>query len=152
MWILDFLREKFLGKKNENKFPRKFYIDRSDSKSNHRHLRKILNEEEVKNFLKKRGFSILTLSDLSFIDQTKLFYNASEIVGLHGAGFANLIFCKPGTKILELKSDTAEVLRNLAKKVNLTHEDLSVEPSKHSNNNQQGIITIPLNLLEKKIS
>ena len=151
MWILDFLREKFLGKKNENKFPRKFYSDRSDSKSNHRHLRKILNEEEVKNFLKKRGFSILTLSDLSFIDQTKLFYNASEIVGLHGAGFANLVFCKPGTKILELKSDTAgSVCGNLAKKVNLTHEDLSVEPSKHSNNNQQGIITIPLNLLEKK--
>ena len=56
---------------------------------------------------KEKGFSILTLSDLSFIDQTKLFYNASEIVGLHGAGFANLVFCKPGTKILELKSDTA---------------------------------------------
>ena len=80
MWILDFLRKSFLKKKNENKFPRKFYIDRSDSKSNHRHLRKILNEEEVKNFLKKRGFSILTLSYLSFIDQTKLFYNASEIL------------------------------------------------------------------------
>ena len=34
----------------------------------------------------------------------QVFNNADIIVGLHGAAFANLCFCKPSTKIIELKS------------------------------------------------
>ena len=34
--------------------------------------------------------------------QVKTFFNAQKIIGLHGAGFANLIFCKPNTEILEI--------------------------------------------------
>ncbi len=152
-WILEFLRNKFLNKDKSINFPNKFYIDRKDSKSNHRHLRKIINEEEVKEFLVKKGFSILTLSDLSFKDQVNLFQNATHIVGLHGAGFANLTFCKPKTQVLELKPTSAgPVCGNLAKKINLNYQDISIEPLENSNNNQQGFINIPLNLLEKKIS
>jgi capsular polysaccharide biosynthesis protein len=36
-----------------------------------------------------------------------LFNNATHIVGLHGAGFANLAFSKPKTLVLELKSKFA---------------------------------------------
>ena len=152
-WILEFLRNKFLNKDKSINFPNKFYIDRKDSKSNHRHLRKIINEEEVKDFLVKKGFSILTLSDLSFKDQVNLFQNATHIVGLHGAGFANLTFCRPKTQVLELKPTSAgPVCGNLAKKINLNYQDISIEPLENSNNNQQGFINIPLNLLEKKIS
>lgn len=151
-WILEYLRDKFLGKKDLKNLPKKFYIDRKDSKSNHRHLRKIINEKELTNFLKYRGFSIITLSDLSFIDQVNLFHNASQIIGLHGAGFANLTFCKPQTQIIELKPTSAgPVCGNLAEKLNLNYHDISVEPLENSNN-QQGFINIPLNLLEKKIS
>ena len=93
----------------------------------------------MKDFLEKKGFSIITLSDLSFIDQVNLFQNASQITGLHGAGFANLTFCKPKTLVIELKPTTAgPMYENLAKKINLNY--------------QQGFINIPLNLLEKKIS
>ena len=108
------MKGKFLKINQEKKFPQKFYIDRSDSKSNHRNLRKVLNENEVKNFLIKKGFSIIALSELSFSDQINLFHNAKQIVGLHGAGFANLIFSKPGTFVLEFKSDVAApVIGNL---------------------------------------
>ena len=152
-WILNYLREKFLNTKHTKKFSDKFYIDRRDSKSNHSHLRKIINEKEVKEFLVNEGFSIIALSDLSFKDQINLFQNASHIVGLHGAGFANLTFCNSGTKILELKPATAgPVCGNLAQKINLDYKEISILPSKYSNNNQQGLITVPLNLLEKKIS
>ena len=152
-WILKYLRNKFLNKKNSKNFPDKFYIDRSDSKSNHRHLRKIINEIEVKELLAKKGFSVVTLSNLSFIDQVNLFQNASHIVGLHGAGFANLTFCNPKTQVLELKPSSAgPVCGNLAKKIDLNYQDISIEPLINSNNNQQGFINIPLNLLEKKIS
>lgn len=151
-WIVEYLRNKFLDNKSLKNFPKKFYIDRSDSKSNHSHLRKITNEQELKDFLEKKGFSIITLSDLSFIDQVNLFQNASQITGLHGAGFANLTFCKPKTLVIELKPTTAgPMYENLAKKINLNYQDISIEPSENLNN-QQGFINIPLNLLEKKIS
>ena len=81
----------FLNLKAQN-ISKKIYIDRKDAKSNHSHLRKIINEDEVKELLIKNGFEIFTLGEMSFIDQISLFNNASQIIGLHGAGFANLIF------------------------------------------------------------
>ncbi len=151
-WILKFLREKFVGKKILKKFPEKFYIDRKDSKSNHRHLRRILNEDEVKKFLIQKGFSIVTLSDYTFEDQVNLFYNAKKIVGLHGAGFANLTFSQSETLVLELKPESAgSVIENLAKNLNLDYREISIKSTEYSNNDQQGLISVPINLLEKKI-
>ena len=153
LWIMKFLRNSFLKEKNKKKlFPDKIYIDRSDSKSNHRHLRKIINENEVKKFLIQKGFSIITLSDLTFNDQVNLFNNANQIVGLHGAGFANLTFCNPGTFILEIKPETAgPVIGNLAKNLKLHYDEISIKPTEHFNYDQQGLIQVPINLLEKKI-
>tara|TARA_B100001057_G_C22810612_1_gene935256 strand:- start:489 stop:1646 length:1158 start_codon:yes stop_codon:yes gene_type:complete len=151
-WILKFLRESFLKEKKQTNLPNKFYIDRKDSKSNHRHLRKIINEDEVKDFLIGKGFSIITLSNLSFEEQVILFNNAKQIVGLHGAGFANLTFCKPRTSVLEIKPQTAgAVIGNLAKNLQLNYNEISIKPSENFNNDQQGLITVPINLLEKKI-
>ena len=151
-WILIFLREKFLKEKKKINLPDKFYIDRSDSKSNHRYLRKIINEEEVKDFLIKKGFSIITLSNFSFEEQVNLFSNAKKIVGLHGAGFANLTFCTTGTFVLEIKPETAgPVIGNLAKSLKLNCNALSLKPSQYSNNNQQGLISVPISQLEKNL-
>lgn len=152
-WIIKFLRNNFLKEKENRKiFSDKFYIDRSDSKSNHRHLRKIINEDEVKDFLIKKGFSIITLSNLSFKQQVNLFSNASQIVGLHGAGFANLTFCNPKTFVLEIKPETAgPVIGNLAKNLKLNYAEISIKPEKYFNNDQQGLIKVPINLLEKKL-
>ena len=152
-WIIKFLRNNFLKEKNNKKlFSEKFYIDRSDSKSNHRHLRKIINEDEVKDFLIKKGFSIITLSNLSFKQQVNLFSNASQIVGLHGAGFANLTFCNPKTFILEIKPESAgPVIGNLAKNLKLHYDEISIKPEKYFNHDQQGLIKVPINLLEKKL-
>ena len=152
-WILNYLRQKFLKIKYTKKFPDKFYIDRRDAKSNHSHLRKIINEKEVKEFLVTKGYSIIALSDLSFKDQINLFQNASQIVGLHGAGFANLIFCKPNTRVIELKSNTAgDAIKNLAIKNKLIYDDISCEPESINFNNQAGDIIIKPNVLRNKIN
>ena len=45
-----------------------------------------------------------------------------------------------------------KVIANLANNNDLDYRDISIEPSKHSHNNQQGLINVPINLLEKKIS
>ena len=58
----------------------------------------------------------------------QIFNNADIIVGLHGAGFANLCFCKPSTKIIELKSNTAgKMIENMAAINNLTYKSISCE-------------------------
>ena len=151
-WILNYLNEKFIPKYKEIKLPQKIYIDRKDSKSNHRHLRKIINEKEVKNYLIKKGFSIIALSELSFLDQINLFSNAKQIIGLHGAGFANLVFCKPETFALEVKSEVAApVIGNLAKKLGLKFKEMSIKPEKNPNNDQQGLIYVSIKDLEKKL-
>ena len=151
-WICSSLKKKFLTNSTKSKldFPKKFYIDRSDSKSGHRNKRIILNEREVISFLKKKGFSVLTLSDLNFVDQVNLFNKAEHIVGLHGAGFANLVFCEPNTKVVEFQSDTAgDMFKNLSLKNNLKYENISIKPKTILQNNQLGDIEIPVKTLEK---
>ena len=98
------------------------------------------------------GFQSLTLSKLSFIEQVKIFNSAETVVGLHGAGFANLVFCKPGTKVLELKSKTAgDAIKTLAINNKLIYKDISLEPKTINWNNQAGDIEIDLKILNKSL-
>jgi len=64
--------------------------------------RKLLNLEEVKTTLQNEGFTYVEMEDFSIADQIKLFYNAEQIVCLHGAALSNLCFSKPKTKVLDL--------------------------------------------------
>jgi capsular polysaccharide biosynthesis protein len=154
LWISEWLKKKFI-KKNVNEkvnFSKKIYIDRGDSISNVKDLRSITNEEEVKQFLLQNGFKIIKLGDLHFKDQVLTFNNADIIVGLHGAGFANLAFCKSNTKIIELKSQTAgKAIENLAIKNKLFYKPLNCETKKFDHSNQFGHINIPIKKLEEFI-
>ena len=91
----------------------------------------------------------MKLHDIKFRDQVGLFYNADCIVGLHGGGFANLAFCKPGTKVVELTSPNAgTAIENLAKKNDLNYNSIIVT-DKFNYPNQQGHIQIPVSSLNK---
>ncbi|MDA9676730.1 glycosyltransferase family 61 protein [bacterium] len=154
-WISEWLRESFLKEipKNEGKNIKNIYIDRSFSKSHYPVQRLISNEEEVKKYLLNNKFTSIKLHETSFLDQVNLFNNAECIVGLHGGGFANTVFCRPETKIIELKSSTAGVpIENLAKKNNLNYKSIEVKAKQIENfdyPNQQGAIQIPINELSK---
>jgi len=81
-----------------------------------------------------------------------MFYNAKTIVGLHGAGFANLVFCKPKTKVIELKSLSAgKVIENLSKKMNLKYSSVASKSQNKSFKYQQGNIIVSLDRLGKKL-
>jgi len=149
-WISNWLRKKFL-KKNNNLSYKKIYIDRSDSLSNVKHLRKIKNEEEVKEYLVDQNFKILKLSELSFKDQVSVFNNAEVIVGHHGAGFANIVFSKPNAKVVEIKSksDKGKVIENLASSNNLSCEVLKCDLKSTDYANQFGDIEVSINKLKE---
>ncbi len=153
-WISVWLRQVCVNQKENLKknLPTKIYIDRKDSSSNTKNLRSITNENEVKKILNKYGFQSITMSDLSFIEQILIFNNAKIITGLHGAGFANLCFCKPNTKIIELKSDTfGKLYENLAISNNLDYSFINCEHTGMNYNNQFGHIKVPLDLLTKTL-
>ena len=154
-WISKWLKDSFLNKKENNgeKNKKKIYIDRNDNLKSQQEERSISNESEVKKYLLNNNFISVKLHDINFIDQVNLFNNAECVVGLHGGGFANIVFCKPGTKIVELRSIQAgPPIENLAKKNNLNYNSITVESKKtekYNYPNQQGAIEVPIKDLNK---
>jgi len=104
---LDLLRETFLPHDEVQPCDKKIYITRDDVL-----MRGVLssrspsNEDEVREFLKTQGFDVVCLTGMSVQDQANLFNRAKVIIGPHGAGFANIIFCQKGAKLLELMSSS----------------------------------------------
>ena len=91
------------------------------------------------------------MKDFHFGDQVKIFNNAEIIIGLHGAAFANLCFCKPGTKVVELRSNTGgKMIENIALINDLIHKSISCVPREYEYN-QSGHINVSIDLLKKII-
>jgi hypothetical protein len=76
---------------------KRIYISRSGRRS-------IINEDELIILLKKFDFVIIEDKKRTVKEQIDIYYNASFILGPHGASFSNIIWCKPGTHLLELFS------------------------------------------------
>lgn len=76
--------------------PRRIYVSRADAA-----WRRVANEHEVRDFLEQKGFLSIEASQFSVREQIKLFRSASAVIGAHGAGLANMIFCKPGAVVRE---------------------------------------------------
>ena len=64
--------------------------------------RKILNEQEIYNFLDENSFSVIETDDMSFLEQVKLFSNAKILISSHGAGLTNMVFMPQNSIIIEL--------------------------------------------------
>jgi capsular polysaccharide biosynthesis protein len=148
-WIIAALRDRFIKKKNQTNVFDKIYIDRSDSKSNVKNFRKIINEKEIISFLISKSFKIIKLSEFSFLEQVSIFNNAKYIIGLHGAGFANLVFCKKNTKILEIKPKKAgNIIKNLSIDNNLRYSSVDLNPLDNPIARQFGSLYLPLKPLK----
>lgn len=52
-----------------------------------------------------RGFEAVELEGFNFAEEMELFANADQIVAPHGAGLANVVYARPGSRVLELNSD-----------------------------------------------
>ena len=97
-YAVAFLRQMFAPEMGSAAgFQRKIYVLRARSAQ-----RRIRNDAQVRRCLEDRGFVTIALEDLSLADQVRLFANADAIVAPHGAGLANLAFCRPETRVIEL--------------------------------------------------
>ncbi len=98
-WVILVNRKILLNKSKRFNNSKKIFLDRSTSKFNHC---KIFNQNYLNSWLKKNDFTIYAPEKLSQEKQIYLFKNASIILSPHGAALTNIIFCKPGTKIIEI--------------------------------------------------
>lgn len=99
-WAIEFLRQEFLTQTQGNsRYPERIYISRNKAR-----YRRVLNEEEVIEMLNQHGFVSILPETLSFQEQVAIFHHAKVIIAPHGSGLTNIIFCRPGTKIVELVS------------------------------------------------
>lgn len=98
-WVIEYISKKLSSKVTPlNKFlSKKFFISRKDAK-----LRKTINEDEIFELFKPYGFERYILEQMPLAEQIALFQQAECIVAAHGTGLMNLIFCKPGTTVVEI--------------------------------------------------
>lgn len=64
--------------------------------------RSIVNQQELLRTLAPLGFEPVWLERLSLAEQVGLFHRAECVVGPHGAGLTNLLFCRPGAVVVEI--------------------------------------------------
>ena len=99
-WTVKWLKDTYLKHAQKFECNDKIFIDRSSSQSKHCQF---INYNEILGFLSEMGFSKYKTENLNFFEKIYLFNNANFIIGAHGAGFANLAFCKKGTKVIEIR-------------------------------------------------
>lgn len=97
--FLDFVKKKIIKGYGINKFlkKRRIYISRDKASK-----RKLKNEHQFYELIKNKfGFERIYAEDLPFRKQVELFHSTEIIIGVHGAGLANIVFSE-NLKIIEI--------------------------------------------------
>ncbi len=101
-WACDYLKKSLhqlnlpsLALKNK----KRIYISRNKSTN-----RRLINEEEIIDFLQQYDFEVVNLESMSVRQQADLLSQAEVVISPHGSGLSNLVFCQKGTKVIEILS------------------------------------------------
>lgn len=99
-WVRQFLNANFLehtavGSSGSGGALR-LYISRAKARR-----RRVLNEEAVRTTLERHGFAVVFPEQYTIAEFAKLVRNAEHIVAPHGAGVMNVVFARPGVRLLE---------------------------------------------------
>jgi hypothetical protein len=78
--------------------PRRVYLSRRRSD------RSFTNEADIEALMSERGFTVIYSEDLELEEEISLFEQVDVIIGPHGAGLCNLVWIKPGTRVIEIMS------------------------------------------------
>ena len=95
--ILKYFFEKILIDMKTPHLRPKIYIRRENA-----NYRKILNEADLIEKLRKQDFEIINPQHFEIIDQMKIFSNAEVIISPYGSNLSNIIFCNKNVKIIEI--------------------------------------------------
>ena len=98
---LRYVRELYLANNPflQEKHPARIIVSREKAKS-----RRLVQADKANQLLAAEGFEKLLLEDYSVQQQAAFFHQAECIIMPTGGNLANLVFCRPGTVVLELFS------------------------------------------------
>ena len=88
---------KSFPKANEQSERIKLYVSRPKNVR-----RGIANEDELIPIFKEFGYTIRSMEGMSVAEQAKLFSTVDVLVSPHGGALTNMVFAKPGAKVVEL--------------------------------------------------
>lgn len=97
---IKFLRNNFLTKGRPD-VPRRIYISREDTLE-----QRINHPSVIEDILKGFDFKKVILSTMNIGEQVQLFSSAELIVGAHGAGLTNIVFCGNSARVIEIVNST----------------------------------------------
>jgi len=129
----------------------KIYYYRQNTK------RKILNNDEVLNIFKQRGYFCVDFAEHSLVNILPILQQSSCLIGLHGAGLANMIFLPHGSLVVEFKTKNSSPKNHcywhMAQNLNLGYEVFIVESEFNDNDILEGStgvnVKVNIPLLEK---
>ena len=127
-----------LAIKNIHKTTR-LYVTRKNASS-----RKIINESDLIDILKSKNFQIIDTDNMEINEQIKIFSSAEIVISSTGSALANIVFCKEGTKILEIRPkytfDFEDKFKkrysNICDQLNLIYYSLDADPIKNEKINK----------------
>lgn len=76
---------------------RRVFISRADAR-----IRRLLNEQDLGPMLAAAGFEPVRMERLGFEEQVRLMSETAILMAPHGAGLTNMMFCQPGTQVVEI--------------------------------------------------
>ena len=121
-WMYDYMRDlyKHIWSSTKQQKGKYTYIVRDPVLSKYR---RILNHTEVITVAKQEEFSIYEMGNLTFVEQIRLFRSSEFILSVHGAALSFLVFCEPGTQVLEMYPNRAgkNHYYHLSKRMNLRY-------------------------------
>lgn len=101
-WLPQFLQDSLLPSKQPGSDTgaeqKRIFVSRDPAASNGRSIGNIV---ELNKIFQQCGFEIVYPERLTLTEQASCFHNASVIFAPHGAGLTNIVFCKPGTRVVE---------------------------------------------------
>jgi capsular polysaccharide biosynthesis protein len=121
-WICERLKLLFLNSSAKSTaHPKNIYLSRKRAQ-----YRKLLNEKEFTEALVKFNFQVVCTEGMSIVQQAAIFHNAEIVVAPHGAGLANIVFCRQSAVIIELRAkshtgELANVYEHLSSIIHLKH-------------------------------
>ena len=76
---------------------RRLFVSRRSARG-----RRLLGEAALLPMLERLGFEAVEMERLDLYAQAALMAEAAAVVAPHGAGLANILFCRPGARVLEI--------------------------------------------------
>jgi capsular polysaccharide biosynthesis protein len=98
--LVDFVRTRLAGLPPAaecKRGQRRIYLTRHGAAYRH-----VFNEVQVRERVQARGFELVAPEELTFAEQIQLMTEAGVVLGPHGGGMSNTVFCAPGTRVGEI--------------------------------------------------